>query len=578
MAYFLKKTKSSPSRGLGLKIYFSYRDPETKKPTNKQYKNCGYVNDLIAAGDPDPIATVLKEVEELNAEWNEQKKQKKKKLIDTVAPETHIGYLPLERITERLDVKTDLDYFQQNRKFQFNVFDTMMNLVYARVCHPASKKKTYEDILPTLFNKPDISYDQILSCLDFIGQNYEKYVEAFTYHVNETYVLDTDSTFFDCTNFYFEIDREDEWRRKGPSKEKRSDPILGMGLLLDNNTIPIGMKLFPGNQSEKPVLREVIRELRNQNNISGRTIQIADKGLNCARNIIDAVGAGDGYIFSKSVKGATQAVRDWAIDKEGFVTIPKENTAGRSSSAVCQIKSRKIMSSYSYKDENGRKHCVTVPELQIVTFNSKLYAKQTEEIQRQVDKASGLCLCQAKKAEFGDSAKYVQFKAIDKKTGEEGDEKVVPELNLDAIQKAFSCAGYNMLITSETEMNPLTVFEKYHELWRIEETFRCMKSQLQARPVYLQIPERIHGHFLICYLGVLLERIFQYKVLKNNFGSEKVYDFIRKTKVIKIDEYRYLNVSTRKPVIEYITKNFNVPLMNYYLKPSELAKIYERVI
>ncbi len=129
------------------------------------------------------------------------------------------------------------------------------------------------------------SYDQMMDGLSYLGSNYEKFVEIFTANTSKEYKIDTSKTYFDCTNFYFEIDREDMFRRKGPSKENKRCPIVGLGLLLDNNQIPIGMKLFPGNASEKPILPSIINSLKNKNNIKGRTIHVADKGLNCAQNI-----------------------------------------------------------------------------------------------------------------------------------------------------------------------------------------------------------------------------------------------------------------------------------------------------
>ncbi|MCR0266284.1 transposase, partial [[Clostridium] innocuum] len=129
------------------------------------------------------------------------------------------------------------------------------------------------------------SYDQLLTALAIMGDEYEKIVEIFTSRVSERYGISTSKTYFDCTNFYFEIDRESDIQKKGPSKENRTDPIIGLGLLLDTNQLPIAMKLYPGNQSEKPVLRNVIGALKQQNNISGKTVQVADKGLNCAANI-----------------------------------------------------------------------------------------------------------------------------------------------------------------------------------------------------------------------------------------------------------------------------------------------------
>lgn len=154
--------------------------------------------------------------------------------------------------------------------------------------------------------------------MSFIGGNYEKFIELFTAQVEEIYGVDTSKTYFDYTNFFFEIDREDDFRRKGPSKENRNDPIVGLGLLLDSNQIPIGMQMYPGNESEKPILRDVIDHLKKQNNITGKTIHVADKGLNCAENIVFSKKNGDGYLFSKSVKGLSEKEKVWVLLEQDF--------------------------------------------------------------------------------------------------------------------------------------------------------------------------------------------------------------------------------------------------------------------
>lgn len=135
-----------------------------------------------------------------------------------------------------------------------------------------------------------------------MGEEYEKLVEILAAATDDNFILDSSRSYFDCTNYYFEIDKESTLQKRGPSKENRRDPIVGMGLLLDAQMLPVGMKIFPGNESEKPVMRDLIHDLKSRNNIKGRTIQIADKGLNCAKISIEAIDNGDGYLFSKSVK------------------------------------------------------------------------------------------------------------------------------------------------------------------------------------------------------------------------------------------------------------------------------------
>lgn len=569
MAYFLKKTKRK--NDIYLQIYFSYRDPDTKKPKHKSHKALGYVSDLIAQGIPDPIAHFQEEVDSLNFEYNAQKKDRAVKKIGEISPVRSLGYFPADSVLRRLDVRDDIELFSSTRKFRFSVYDCLRFLIFARMIHPCSKKKTTDQILPTIYNAPDFSYDQILECLDFIGNDYEKITEIFARHTDEAYILDSSTAFFDCTNYYFEIDREDEWRRKGPSKENRRDPIIGMGLLLDGNCIPTAMRLYPGNQSEIPVLRQAINDLKKQSHITGRTVQVADKGLNCARNIYECIQNGDGYIFSKSVKKLDEKERTWVMNIKDWteVTDPDDNSV-KFKMYSCVDKFH-----YEFTDDNGRKVPFTVREKRLVTLNPKLRRKQKAEITKMVEKAKGCCLSQAKKSEYGESAKYVDFKSV----GEDGsasDKKAVTTLNQQKIERDLEVCGYNMIVTSEIEMDDITVYKVYHQLWRIEESFRSLKTELDARPVYLQSINRIKGHFLVCYLAVLLERLVQFKVLEDKFGTHQVYEFIRKFKIVPYSIKEYTNLSSKCDIIDFIEKKYKLPVGNYYLQEKQIKKILEK--
>lgn len=309
MAYFLKKTNYK--KGTYLQIYESFYDPQRKCGAHRSYKPLGYVHELQSQGIVDPISYFKEEVAKLNHEFNARKKENSSKQISDDSPEKLLGYFPLKNINDKLSVKKYIDLMQTATDFRFNVFDLLSSLVYSRLVQPCSKAKTFDEVIPKLYGLSDFSLNQLYDGLEYIGSEYEKIIEIYNHQINQFYKFDTSHTYFDCTNFYFEIDKEDDFRRKGPSKENRKEPIIGLGLLLDANQIPIGMKLFPGNQNEKPIIRSVIQELKNRNSISGRTIQVADKGLNCAENIFNTLKNGDGYIFSKSVKQLPDIEKTW---------------------------------------------------------------------------------------------------------------------------------------------------------------------------------------------------------------------------------------------------------------------------
>ena len=545
MSYFLKKTNNK--KGTYLQIYESYYDPERKGGAHRSYKPIGYVHQLQAEGIDDPIAFYKDEVQKLNQELKKKKQDEKARQISEESPEKLLGYFPLKNLCDSLRCKNYIDLMQTATGFRFNIFDMMSALVYARVVHPCSKLKTYIEVIPKLFEKYDFSLDQLYSGLGYIGSEYEKIIEIFNHQVALKYPFDTSHSYFDCTNFYFEIDREDDFRLKGPSKENKKEPIVGMGLLLDANQIPIGMKMYPGNESEKPVIRDIIDDLKQRNHISGRTIQVADKGLNCFENILHALKAGDGYIFSKSVKMLPETEKIWVLLENDYVDV--KNKKGE---VLYRIKDCVDDFNYNYTDKDGHRKALKLTEKRVVTFNPKLAEKQKLEINRQVEKAKKLRACEAKKSEYGDSSKYVTFISTDKK-GEKTTGKVKVEINEKAIENAKKLAGYNMIVTSEIRMTASEIYAAYHNLWRIEESFRIMKSQLDARPVFMQKQETITGHFLICYLSVLLTRLFQIHVLKNEYGTEEIFDFIRDFRVVKISDRKYINLTRSSSFIKDLT-------------------------
>ena len=566
MAYFLKKSKLK--KGIYLQIYESFYDPQRGYSAHKSYRALGYVDDLIKNGIEDPVAYYKQEVFELNKKRNEQLKQEKNRQIsEDGTPEKLIGYFPVKSLNDSLGVKKYIDLMQTVSGFQFSLFSLVSALVYARIVQPCSKRKTAGDVFPKLFEKNDFSLDQIYDGLEYIGCEYEKIIEIYNHQIRKLYGYNTSHTYFDCTNFFFEIDREDGLRRKGPSKENRHDPVVGMGLLLDADQIPIGMKIYPGNESEKPVIRNIIQGLKQRNGISGRTVQVADKGLNCAENIVSALKSGDGYIFSKSVKQLPETEKIWALLENDY-----RDVKDRNGNTLYRIKECIDDFTYQITDKNGKKKTVKLKEKRIVTFNPKLAEKQIFEIKKQVEKAKKLKASQAKKSEYGDSSKYVSFTATDKK-GEKTDGKIKVEINAEKVENDKKLAGYNMIVTSEINMADSEIYSAYHSLWRIEESFRIMKTQLDARPVFLQKEDTIIGHFLICYLSVLLTRLLQIKILKNKYSTEEIFDFLKHFKAAQISEKKYINLTKNTSFIKEFSVLTNLPLTSYFLSDSQLRKM-----
>ena len=560
MAYFLKKQRQG--KQIYLAIYESFYSSDTKGTKHKCYKSLGSVNKLKETGINDPIAHFQKEVDELN----KTSVSKKEVLISDDPILKNLGYFPIKSLINKLDVKKTLDLFKLVNNFDYDLYTLITTLIYARCVKPCSKYKTYFEVIPSLFESVNYSYDQLLDGLSFIGNDYEKFVELFFKAYKDKYGSDTSKTYFDCTNFYFEIDKEDDFRRKGPSKENRKDPLVGLGLLLDANQIPIWMKLYPGNESEKPVLREVINDLKDRDAKIGRTIHVADKGLNCAENIAFSKTNKDGYIFSKSVKQLPEVEKTWVLNNNDWKTVKDKD-------GQILYKYKSCVDDFSYSFiRDDKKISVKLKEKRLLTYNPSLAKKKLYEIDRMIEKARSLVLSKAKKSEFGESSKFVDFVVANKKTGEIKDDAICLSINEDKIKKEKELVGYNLIVTSEINIPDKELYATYHNLWRIEESFKVMKSDLDARPVYVQKEETIKGHFLICFLTVMLERILQFKIYDNKYSTNDLMNFFKDFSLVKTDN-GYINASKSTDFITDFTKETSLPLNHLNISETKLKKI-----
>ena len=567
MRYFVKK--STPSKkGLYLQIYKTNYVPG-KGNQNKSYKAIGYVSDLIASGIPDPVAYAQNLVDELNSDLPNRKEMK----IGDISSSKNLGYFLIKSMIDYLDFDYILKLMSSNMKFHFNLSDFVRSMIYAQIVNPGSKHKAFEKVMPNIYGAESFSYDQILDTINYIGNDYQKFVELLNISIQKKWKRNTSNAYFDCTNYYFEIDLPKEDRQFGPSKEERHLPIIGQALLLDEDQIPIGMSLYPGNESEKPKIRESIENLKQRFDIDSRIVQVADKGLNCARNIYAASKeANDGYIFSKSVHG-----KNLSKQEKQWVLLENENNIWnevKDSNGKLVYKYKECIDTFKYKFTNEEGKCVefNVKEKRVVSYNPSLARKQKAQIQKQIDKAISISsLKQASKEEYGDSIKYVNFTSIDK----EGEVvKSIPSLNQEKIDEDLSFAGYNLLVTSEINKSAQDIYNTYHGLWRIEESFRVMKTYLEARPVYLQNKESIYGHFTICYMALTILRLIELKVFNDELPIGQIIEFIRNYNITETLEGSFINNATKSNTLSIIQKRYGLSkLDNIQLRKKDVENI-----
>ena len=334
---FVKKNKSH--RGILLTFTIGYR--ENGKVKHKNIETIGYLEDLKKVYD-DPIAH-FKEVarQRTNEEINQLViKDLKSKKIDKNSCLKNLGYVALKKTYQELGITDFLNIAQKNRKIEYSLDDILSMLVYMRILKPGSKKDNYEN-RKILFENCDFSLDDVYRSLTVLNPLKEEIQKVFWENTKDKYKRDTSCTFYDCTNYYFEIEYNDEdifeydkdgnvvldsngipkilekgLRKRGPEKNHRPDPIVEMGLLMDKSGIPLSYDLFPGNESEKNSLLPIFNRTKNDFKI-GRTVVVADRGLNTSDNIIRISGISledalrkNGYVYGQSVRGADQEFKD----------------------------------------------------------------------------------------------------------------------------------------------------------------------------------------------------------------------------------------------------------------------------
>lgn len=577
MAYYLRK--ENKKKGTYLQMYESHWDKEKKQPRSKSVMAFGYVHELISDEIPDPVAYYTDFVAEKNKERAAAFTEETRPRAFVAPVEYNLGQFLLYTLLEELNVKEVIDILAAQMRFQFRIYDMIAQLIFSRIIYPCSKSKTVSSVFPHLYNSSPISEDQVYDGLSFIGGSYKKYIELFNHCYEQHYQRDFSNVFFDCTNYYFEIDLPYEDKQKGPSKENRHDPIIGQALLLDADLVPVAMQMYPGNESEKPYIRKVIEEMKSRYKVSGKTVQVADKGLNCARNIYAAVKeANDGYIFSKSIHGRNLSEKEkkWLLlENEQNIWKDYRDKAGN---LLYRLKSCVDSFSYQFKEvdpETGRDVVKTfsVKEKRIVSYNPALAKKQKAEIQKMADKAANYATYKAMTREdLGDSAKYVKITNKDK-----NGKKITPVIGIDKekVNEDLKYAGYNLMVTSELDMEPLQIYQTYHSLWKIEESFRITKSYLDARPIYVYKKETIYGHFLICYLSLFLLRVLEIKVFKNKINSYDLIHFMRDFRIVSKGDGSYINISREQAVNEKVKEVTGLTNLDaLYLSEKEVENLF----
>ena len=586
-----------------------YKD-ENGKVKHKTIQNIGWLDELEKQYD-DPISHFRNLAKQKNSEEITELviKNINTKKLDKDSIQKNLGYSILKKIYTELNINNFLNSKQKQLRIDYKLNDIFSLLVFSRILYTGSKKETYEN-KNIYFDKFDFSENDMYRALTYL-KDYKEEIELLLWNnTKEKYNRDTSKTFYDCTNYYFEIEYNDDdeyelnddgtikldkngnkilkrkgYRKRGPEKNKRPDPIIEMGLLMDSSGIPIAYNLFSGNESEKLSLVPEIKRLKNKFNF-GRTIVVADRGLNCSDNIIEIAGTSlemslnkNGYVYGQSVRGADAEFKEWVLKKDEYITDIIEDEV--ENKKIQFVHKSRIYPKKMYitrtdkgltKNGNKRKEWIEVDQKQMIYFSQKYADKQKHDRDMMIEKAKDLISNPHKynRATSYGAANYVKNLKFIKSTGEIADtSNLVFDVEKQKEEEKYD--GYYSIVTSEENLSDIEIRNIYRGLARIENTFKVTKSTLESRPVYVWTPEHIEAHFLTCFVSLVIVRLLEEK-LGREFSPDKIINSLKNYTSSNIEHDIYLQ-NNYDNIIEKIDEIYNLNLDKKYRTLSEIKKI-----
>jgi len=567
---YLKQIPNKKSARIFLSIVQPYRHKESGNTRTKTVKPLGYLDELAKEYD-DPIAHFTRMAQAMTQDYKEAalpislEIQPLERLSADPGQRKNLGYAALSSIYHELGIHSFWTNRQRNLALDYQLDQIFRMLVYQRILDPGSKKYSFEH-KEGYFETYDFSLDDVYRALSRMNGYKDALLLKLHQNVTKFYGRDTSNVFYDVTNYYFEIESGDELRRKGVSKEHRPDPIVQMGLLMDRQGLPITYKLFSGNTNDCNTLLPVLAEVKEDYDLK-RMVVVADKGLNTGENIGYNLIQGDGYIYSQTIRGATRELQQYVLDPSGYRSIGEN----------FRIKSRFYPRVITVTDIHDKQVKVTIDEKQILFFSEKYARRAKAEREPAIQKA--LQLIQRPGA-FTQStsqgaAKYVKDLIFNKKTGEIITAGHIPHIDLDRIAQEEALDGYYAIVTSELDMTDEDVIETYRGLWRIEESFRITKSELEARPVYVSREDRINAHFLTCFVSLLLLRCLQTKT-EFHFSARRLVDSLNSYSGSKLEENLFV-FDHRDEVLDAVGQACNIDFSLKYRTLGEIKKLLAKL-
>ncbi len=599
---YLNKQKK-PNGDIYLSIREKYHVPKVGS-REKTVQSLGYLSTLKKTMD-DPIAYYTQYAKELTARKDSEKAKTitidtSQKLSIGTNDVRNVGYGILKLLYKELEIDKFWNWKTRNRKMKFSTDQIFRLLTISRALYPGSKRDTF--IKKDLYFEPfdGFDLDDIYHALDVIAENQQALQEWIYEHSKKICARDVSVSYFDCTNYYFDIGRPDvdlldengnpadregnsipaKYRKRGPEKNHRPDPIVQMGLLMDRNGIPVAYDLFPGNESEKIHMRPIINRVKARFENS-RIIYVADRGLNTSDNIYWLNGDNkrdhnprDGYVYGQSVRGADAEFKSWVLS-EGYREdkVPSDDGSMITFLHKSRIHPKELQVNVTKPGQKKPvKKKVVVDQKQMVYYSEKYAKKQRADRAAMIERAKDLIKYPKKydRITAKGSASYILNIAFDKTTGEIVEGKTL-ELNMDKIKEEEKYDGYYSIVTSELGMSDHEMHEVYRGLARIEDSFKVTKTYLETRPIYVWLNEHIDAHFATCFLALVLIRLLENK-LSHAFSVRQILDSLRNYNCVHMDMNTW-KFTYYDEVTDACAKVFDVTLNDKYKSQQEIQRL-----
>lgn len=524
------------------------------KRTTKIYENIGNLNSLKQrAGDEDPLSWLKNYVSTLNNKPTPIiiKKYENKIIEMNKQNLFNIGYLFLHSIYYSLKLNKICSYITNQYQFKYDLNSILSNLIYARIIFPSSKLKTLE-LSKKFFEQPNFEYNHILRALEIISKESD-YIQSQLYNNSKKIIKRNNKVlFYDCTNFFFEIDQEDDLRRYGKSKENRPSPIVQMGLFMDGNGIPLTFNITSGNTNEQTTLKPLEEKIIEDFNLA-EIVVCTDAGLASTANRKFNNTNLRKFITTQSIKKLKDYLKQEALDlTKGWKLPGSDKTYDISKLRTDENLKEKYKDKIFYKERWINED--NLEQRLIVTYSVKYQEYQTHIRNNQIERAKKIIEQNPKKigkAKQNDPKRFIQI--TNTTSNGEIAEETHYNINQDIIDEEAKYDGLYAVCTN-LEDDVEEIIKVNHRRWEIEESFRIMKSEFEARPVYLSREDRIKAHFMTCFLALLIFRILE-KKLDEKYTVNEIIETIKNMNLLK-EEEGFIPVYTRTNITDLLHEKF----------------------